>query len=312
MWIFHDSRPGHLSQLEGLVNRLAFHVNCETRWFDVNKQKLTLLNFFYAPKYLKNITKPELIIGAGHSTHLSVLIAGFKFKAFTTIIMKPSLPIWLFDAIICPKHDGLKDTKRTLTTFGPMNKIDIQEKNLAKNKTIKLMLIGGDSKHYHFDSAQIIEQIKQICFEQARDQWILSNSPRTPQDMNNLLKQLDLPNLSFHDYQQNDIGKLQDILPKTQFTWVTPDSMSMIFEALTADSQVGLFNCKPKNTKRIVTQVKRLIDESHVVDFEHKGNAHGIKTEIPWEADRAALWLLNRFDPDFTSLRADTNNHDNA
>lgn len=295
IWIFHDARPGHLSQLGGLANRLAFHVNCEIRWFNVNQHKLSFQNIAYLPSDFKHEAKPNLVIGAGHSTHLSVLIAGFKLKAFTSVIMKPSLPSCFFDAIICPKHDQLSDSKKVLSTFGPINKIDKdQADNTIQNKTINLILLGGVSKHYHFDASNIIEQIKNICSENPSQRWLLSNSPRTPEAMNELLNKLDLINLNFHDYKQGTIGSIHETLLKTKFTWVTPDSMSMIFEALTARSQVGLLDCKPKKITRIVKQVDSLIDHSYVIPFKHRAVITPQKRDLPWEADRAALWLLHQ------------------
>tara|TARA_R110002167_G_scaffold100989_15_gene263450 strand:+ start:1131 stop:2117 length:987 start_codon:yes stop_codon:yes gene_type:complete len=296
IWIFHDARPGHLSQLEGLASRLSRHIDCEIDWIDVNQHKLSLKNAFYLPQHFKTKVKPNLVIGAGHSTHLSVLIAGFLFKAFTSIIMKPSLPVSLFDSVICPKHDQLNDSKKVLTTFGPINRIDkSQLDNSDQNITVNLILIGGLSKHYHFDDSHIIEQIKTICTENPNKQWLLSNSPRTPQTMNKLLNKLELPNISIHDYKQDTMSSIQEVLLKTKFTWVTPDSMSMIFEALTAGSQVGLIDCKPKKVTRIVKQVDSLIDQGYVIPFNRRTVTTAQKNDLPWEADRAALWLLHQF-----------------
>lgn len=311
IWIFHDARPGHLSQLEGLANRLAFHMNCEIHCFNVNQHKLSLQNIAYLPSDFKHKAKPNLVIGAGHSTHLSVLIAGFKFKAFTSIIMKPSLPTCFFDTIICPKHDQLNDSPKVLSTFGPINKINKDHaNNTAQNKTINLILIGGLSKHYHFDASNIAEQIKLICTASPTEQWLLSNSPRTPEAMNERLKKLDLANLSFHDYKQGTMGSIQETLLKTKFTWVTPDSMSMIFEALTAGSQVGLIDCKPKKMTRIVKQVVNLIDEGYVISFNQKANTAAPINHLPWEADRAALWLLHQLQTRHLAKKDESNAHD--
>ena len=300
IWVFHDARPGHLSQLEGLVKRLAFHANCEIHWFDITQHKLSVKHLFFLASFLKNRAKPDLILGAGHRTHLSVLIAGFKFKTFTSLIMKPSLPICLFDAIICPQHDAPGNSKKILNTFGPINKIDKPQSNSSsQTRTIHLILIGGLSKHYHLDVDHIIQQIQELCLESPDKQWLLSNSPRTPQAMNTALNTLNLPNLSIHDYKQGSMGSIQEILLKTKFTWITPDSMSMIFEALSADSQVGLIHCVPKNNKRIVRQVNSLADEGYVISFNDRSiKDRSIKTaqhhELAWEADRSALWLLDR------------------
>lgn len=295
IWVFHDARPGHLSQLEGFVQRLSFYVDIEIHWFDIAQNKLSFQHLSFLPDFLNEKNPPDLVLGAGHSTHQSVLIAGFLFKTFTTIIMKPSLPSFFFNAVICPKHDKLNDSKRVLSTFGPINKIDkTQLDSAVQDKTINLILIGGLSKHYHFDIAHIIEQIKTICFEHPSEHWLLSNSPRTPLDMNEALTDLNLTNLTVYDYKYGALDSIQNILLKTKFTWVTPDSMSMIFEALTAEASVGLINCKPKADTRIVKQITHLIEHGYVTTFEQRLIAAPLKHTISWEADRAALWLLQK------------------
>jgi hypothetical protein len=295
IWIFHDARAGHLSQLQGLSMRLQSHQNCKIKWFDIHQQGLGLSQLFSMRASLTQLDKPDLILGAGHRTHLSVLIAGFKFKAFTSIIMKPSLPICLFNSVICPQHDMLKDSKKVFTTFGPINKIDkTKRSDSPKDRTKNLILLGGSSKHFQFESDRLIRQIIEICKENSNQQWILSNSPRTPPATNLALEQLELPNLTIYDYQNSRLGSLQDLLLETKFTWITPDSMSMIFEALTAGVKVGLFECKPKKPTRITKQVKQLIDEAYVIDFaRHMQNMPEPVKETPWEADRAATWLLS-------------------
>jgi hypothetical protein len=221
------------------------------------------------------------------------------------------LPICFFDAIICPKHDQLNDSTKVLSTFGPINKIN---KDLANDttqaKTINLILIGGLSKHYHFDVSNIAEQIKSICTENPTEQWLLSNSPRTPLTMIDTLNKLNLDNLSIHDYKQNTMGSIQETLLKTKFTWVTPDSMSMIFEALTARSQVGLLDCKPKKITRIVKQVDNLIDQGYVISFKQRAVTEAQKNDFLWEADRAALWLLDQIKTRYFAKKDESKTHD--
>ena len=292
VWIFHDARPGHLSQLEGLAKRLTCHTLCDIRWFDVNQTKLNFQHLLFVPKFLRKHTKPDLIIGAGHSTHLSIMIAGFRFKAFTSIIMKPSLPLRFFNAVICPKHDGLTDSPHVFTTFGPINNVDRSNLIKPSEKSLNLIVLGGVSKHFHFDEHQILAQIKITCSSNPSTQWIVCNSARTPQSTNKALTELSFPNLTFYHYQSNKMGPLQEMLLHTRYTLMTPDSMSMIFEALSAGSKVELIQCKPKNNNRIVKQIEQLIEEGFVIYSKNNTNIKPEIKNIPWEADRAAIWLL--------------------
>tara|TARA_R110001592_G_scaffold89971_5_gene264676 strand:- start:1803 stop:2798 length:996 start_codon:yes stop_codon:yes gene_type:complete len=306
IWIFHDAKPGHLSQLEGLVNRLSFHTACDTQWFDITKNKLNIQNLFFIPEFLKNQTTPDLIIGAGHSTHLSVLIAGIKLTAFTSLIMKPSLPSSFFDAVICPKHDGLKDSIKILNTTGTINKIIPESTTTESSKKNKhIILIGGPSKHFVFDEAQLISSIQKVCQNDTNKIWHLSDSPRTPKNFIATLKKLSIPNLKLYSFTDASFGKLNDVLNQSAFTWVTPDSMSMLYESLTSGTITAVFDMTPSKIRkpsRIVRQVQQLISEGSVINFqswqESNGKTASMKFTPPsltlWEADRAALWLLQR------------------
>ena len=88
------------------------------------------------------------------------------------------------------------------------------------------------------------------------------------------------------------MGPLQEMLLHTRYTLMTPDSMSMIFEALSAGSKVELIQCKPKNNNRIVKQIEQLIEEGFVIYSKNNTNIKPEIKNIPWEADRAAIWLL--------------------
>lgn len=294
IWVFHDARPGHLNQIKGLVSRMLAHEKCESHWFNVSQHKLKLRNVFHLPDFYKEYPKPDLVLGAGHKTHSSVLISGFIYKAFTSIIMKPSLPHYFFNAIICPEHDGLVDNKRILSTFGPINNIAHSNIDTSPDeRRLNLILLGGTSKHFHFDRTDILQQVKDICEQSPTEQWTLSNSPRTPDETNEALHQLKLPNLSIQDYRDEHTISLQEALPNARFTWVTPDSMSMVFEALTGGGRVGLLLSKPKQSNRITTQIRTLIDEGYVCVHNTQNSLPSAPQSIPWEADRAALWLLN-------------------
>jgi mitochondrial fission protein ELM1 len=247
IWFFHDQRPGHLKQLQGLASRLQAHARVDIIWLDIAKYRLSIRHLFKPTKALNKLPKPNIVIGAGHQTHFSVLLAAYHFKAFSTLIMKPSLPLGWFDAIICPEHDQVAASANILRTFGPLNSVTppISSEQI-KERTDHLILIGGPSKHYQFESEALLVQIQQLCQENSENQWILSNSPRTPADFLTQVKALNLPNLAIHDYAQSSLTPLDSLLIQSKIVWLTPDSMSMIFEALTAGARVGLFDGTPQ------------------------------------------------------------------
>lgn len=300
IWIFHDGRPGHLSQLEGLANRISSKRACEVHWLDVSRYRISLLSLCKLKNMLKHRSKPDLILGAGHRTHWSVFFAGTLLDRFTCLVMKPSLPTQFFKAIICPKHDNLPDSEHVFTTEGPINKIN---PNVAVKPTsdrqLHLMLIGGESKHFMFDGDDILRQIKLLCQAFPERNWLIFNSPRTPADMTKALHQLSCENATFRNYKDKDSGKLSELLLETRSCWITPDSMSMIFEALSAKATVGLFNCSPASTRkqtRVSKQVQILLNNQTVLSFNDRLQVDQFNSKtLKWQADEAASWLLNAY-----------------
>ena len=302
IWFFHDHRPGHLKQLQGLAMRLQAHAHIEAIWLDIAEYRLGFRHMLSLPEALKTLPKPDMIVGAGHQTHISVLLAAYHLKAFSALIMKPSLPLRWFDAIICPEHDQVPASANILSTVGPLNSVTPPsqiEQQRARNE--HLILIGGPSKHFRFNDATLLTQIQQLCQETPEVHWTLSNSPRTPKDFLPQIALLKLPNLSIHDYTQDLPAPLDHLLTQSRFAWLTADSMSMIFEALTAGTRAGLFEHTAqagKQRSRIVKQVQALQGRRKVLAFPERSDMFD-KTENQaeplWETDRAARWLLERY-----------------
>jgi len=282
--------------------RLQTHAHIEAIWLDIAEYRLGFRHMLSIPEALKTLPKPDMIVGAGHQTHVSVLLAAHHFKAFSALIMKPSLPLSWFDAIICPEHDQVTASANILSTVGPLNSATppSQTEHLrARNE--HLILIGGPSKHFRFDEVALLTQIQQLCQETPEIHWTLSNSPRTPKHFLPQLRSLKLLNLTIHDYTQDLPAPLEHLLIRSRFVWLTADSMSMIFEALTAGARAGLFESTArtgKHNSRIVKQVQSLRDRRKVLAFFER-SAMFDKTENQaeqlWETDRAAHWLLERY-----------------
>src|SRR6185437_1855887 len=58
------------------------------------------------PSQIENQPAPDLIVGVGHSTHLSLILLKKCFPhAKSIVLMRPTLPISWFDFAIVPAHD---------------------------------------------------------------------------------------------------------------------------------------------------------------------------------------------------------------
>lgn len=106
-------------------------------------------------------TPPDLIIGAGHSTHIPVWLMGRRYRqAKTLIVMKPSLPLSWFDFVMMPEHDAKGSlSNHVLLTQGVMNRF-VNEQRHQANKV--LILLGGTNQRYAFDSQKMLADIQTL------------------------------------------------------------------------------------------------------------------------------------------------------
>lgn len=228
---------------------------------------------------------PDLIIAAGHRTHWRALYLKRRLKAPVCVLMKPTLPRWLFDFCIVPKHDGWRDSQRVFTTFGALNRVRPLEKTLNSG----LILLGGPARHAQWDSQAIAEQVRAIVAEDNQRHWTIADSRRTPED---LLAQFEDLNVSRMPWQSCPNGWLVQALGEAARVWVTPDSVSMVYEALSGGCEVGLLDLPMRHT-RVARGMKDLIAARRVMTFAERHQPWPVPNVLR-EADRAAQWLLER------------------
>ena len=173
VWFIHDQRPGHINQLKGLAKRLKVHSEAKNTqvidsWFDAKAVSFSWKELLLKKSNDPHQIKPDIVIAAGHSTHKLLLQAAHVHQAFSVVLMKPSLPLFLFNAIICPQHDHIKRkaNDHIFESSGALNNITPPELSLTKTtektcyKTKHLMLMGGPSKHFMWNENSLINEIK--------------------------------------------------------------------------------------------------------------------------------------------------------
>jgi mitochondrial fission protein ELM1 len=283
--VVSDAKPGHLNQSLGLAEALqrqrpGLSVR-EIPAFSRGRALSTLL----AGDRRDDIA---LLIGAGHGTHLSLLALRRVARCPSIVLMRPSLPGILFDLRIEPRHDGGRESERCWLSDGPLNRMQPS----AGVRAGGMMLIGGPSPHYAWDAASLLRQIEHLC--DGSRHWQLSGSRRTPQGFLEALRDRQLPGLELHDAASLPPGWLAGQLPQMQSCWVTPDSASMVYEALTAGCAVGLFDLPAQSGSRVAGAVSALIDRNLLTPFS--GFSRGSELKLPptpfAEADRCAKRIL--------------------
>lgn len=290
IWRFTDGKPGHENQTSGLIQALSDHR--EVSVFDI--QPVPVL------QALKQIIKksfpcqgrlpPTFITGAGHATHLSVLAARRAAGGQTVVMMKPSLPVWLFDYCIVPEHDGLKSGKHVINTLGVLNRV----RPSAQLDTGRgLILIGGPSNHYDWHDEAMLDRIRLIATSDEK-QWLLTTSRRTPDSFVEKLKSLSFTNLEVYPSSETDANWLPQQLQLAGTVWISEDSVSMVYEALTAGSACGILPVQRKQQSRVSAGIDKLIEDRWLVSFDDwmiKGKMK-VRGDVINESKRVAERLL--------------------
>ncbi len=288
--VIADDKAGHQNQSLGLAQAVE-------RYCPINLTQVPPLPPLEAGKCLlqkqipdqwQGTPHPDLIISTGSGTHLSLLAAGQIYRgSFTTLLCTSALPSSLFDLNPVPEHDNHRPGKNIVFTKGVLNKV------IPGNRAEPdhgLILVGGESKHYRWNNRKLIDQIAEVVGQKTDTRWHLTNSRRTPERFNSLLRK-QLPELTFHPWQETPPGWLPEQLARAGTIWVTPDSVSMVYESLTSGNRVYLFNLRSRGT-RVARGIQALKGQQAGYLKDKLIVEPSVTTRL-WEADRVAKILLN-------------------
>lgn len=237
---------------------------------------------------------PDLIMGAGNRTHLAMLAAKRAYSGKTIVLMKPTLPMGMFDLCLIPKHDSESQRTNILLTDGVLNPM---QPATEADPNLGLFLIGGPSAHYRWDTQKILGQVVTLVQEKPNIHWTLTTSRRTPSECTKRLVSLEYPNLKVIPAEDTPKGWVSKKLSVCKTAWVSEDSVSMVYEALTAGAFTGLLSVpKNKESSRVQRSVELLLEQSRVVDFKERTRLHKLKGLQPLaEADRCADYIISKF-----------------
>jgi len=298
--ILTDGKPGHENQSIGLAEALRRRTGAQIElvWLDV--QKPFWVRMRQARALAAGKLRPQLLIAAGHNTHLPLLAASWRFGARSVVIMKSSLPVGCFDLCLLPSHDvkpGKAAGRRVIVTQGALNRIP--EDAPAKSNH-GLILVGGPSKHHDWDEAPLLKAIAEIVSGNRGLRWTLTDSRRTPAGFLDQLAALELPSLTLVSNTETPRGWLPQQLLGAQQAWVTEDSISMIYEAITAGARTGLLPLPAKAPQgRIARSVDHVVEAGYATRFA-RWRETGVLATAPGalhEAARCADEIIARFFP---------------
>lgn len=306
IYIISDEKKGHLSQTRGLAGALIERAMQKAPNGNHSVHEISIVgkNWFsrlcYKGKDL-DFPRPNLILCAGHSTHLAAISLSRHLRCPRIVCMKPSLPLGMFDLCVVPRHDipeGKQAPDNVFLTNGAINTIkpcpDTEKKDT-------LILIGGPSKEFDWDAETIINQLSTIV-RHSTNNIILTTSRRTPKDFVQDVYTT-CPSIRVEPVDQTGPTWVQDHLACAREVWVTQDSVSMVYEALSSGAPVGVIEMKRKRTKNPdkISRVSRGLDmltaDGEVCTFTAWAKEHKLPQThtILNEAGRAADYVLTKF-----------------
>lgn len=306
IYIISDEKKGHLSQTRGLAAALLKTAQEQTPAAAHSVHEVSIVGktwfsrLFYKGKDL-DLPKPDLILCAGHSTHLAAISIARYQKCPAIVCMKPSLPLSMFDLCVLPRHDipeGKDPEANVFLTNGAINNITPQPQ-AEKKET--LILIGGPSKEFDWDAETVLNQLSTIV-RHSTNNIVLTTSRRTPKDFVQDVTAA-CPSIRVDPVETTGPNWVADHLAAAKEVWVTQDSVSMVFESLSSGAPVGLIEMKRKRSKkegkisRVSRGLNMLAEDGDVSTFTEWAKTHTLPQPNKTfnEAGRAAAYILERF-----------------
>jgi hypothetical protein len=307
---FFDGRPGHEKQTRGILNELnrlvdlkVVEVRVKPKGLPGSIAELAGLLATRAAKRPKAHQGIDLLIGTGSPTHVPMLknkkIAGIPA---VTCMTPASYLRPCFDLCFVPLHDGVRDGGNIVTTIGPPNcSRPVGDKDPSRG----LIVVGGiDKKSHRWCSAETVGQVREIADRRQDIHWTVGSSPRTPGDTVEMLTAAARAsaNIEFIRFEATSPGWIEQQYARSQHVWVTADSMSMVYEALSAGCKVGLL---PVEWLSSANKFKRSADylTAHGLAVVYSAwlsgqQAAGSENDEPLhEARRCAAEIVKRWPP---------------
>lgn len=292
-WFITDGRPGHLNQLRGLAERLQAHCSCSIAWLDISAAPMRKTGLNGLCEQFATKAPPHWVVAAGSRCHLPLLWAAKVSGARSLVLMKPSLPRVLFDAAVIPEHDAPKPSPRVLVTQGVLNVM--QPVCQGREPDRGVIVLGGINKHFEWCNQALLSQLLDIATRRPEMQWWVSDSPRTPPGLLADLAAQGLQNVHVLPYSECPAGWLKQQLESASQAWVSRDSVSMVYESITAAVPTGLLALPTLRDSRVTRSMDNVLKAGLATAYEKwSGEALPPPAKQLWEADRAAKWLLNR------------------
>jgi uncharacterized protein len=296
VWRFCDGKAGHERQTAGLLKAFSAQRTVEVRDIDVRELRSPIVAFLRRKSPLIDVhASPSLLVGAGRACQWPMLAAQRAHGGHTVYCMKPGLPVRCFDWCLIPHHDGAEKSSRVEPTLGVLNDI---VPTPAPLRDRRLILIGGPSRHHHWDEDDLLKQVASLVFGRRDEEIIISDSRRTPVSTSEKLRSFARLGVTVASHHATSGEWLAETLAQVTTVWVSADSVSMLFEVLTAGRALGVLSVPARRADRITRIADDLIAQGLAVSFEGWVGGAGLQVPAPLaEATRCAQLMATRWFP---------------
>ncbi len=305
---FMDGRPGHEKQTKGVLGALKILTDIQVRHEAVKEQgaiaQLKRWFGFAGTRILPGRSgrgDVDIIIGTGSRIHIPMIFHQRRHGGRLVTCMTPDRMVRsCFDLCLVPQHDASAKRANVFITVGPPVPVTDLD---AHDSDRGLILVGGvDHKSHHWDSQCVLNQIQAVVDRQSKIRWTISSSPRTPDDMTRMLEQYagGIDHVAFYSFQHTPKGWVETAYAENKMVWVTADSISMVYEALSAGCQVGILPVQWKNRKNKFQRSIDFLNEAQlIVTYDQWLEGQRSSSRAPLnEAKRCAEEILRRWWPE--------------
>lgn len=296
IWLLGDGKAGHENQSHGLAKAISRRVPTSLHCIGLGGHSTVLRRVKKSLDVAATLPLPDLILGAGHATHLPMIGLARRTGAPCIVLMRPSLPTALFDLCLVPDHDlkGKNKPENVIATRGALNRVH-PSADQAREK--RVILLGGPSSTHGWDTPAILEAIGEVTG--TKSGWILTDSRRTPDGVRQAIRER-FPAIQLFPHEDTTKGWLPAQLAAAAEVWVSEDSVSMIYEALSSGAKVGLLPVPRLKAKgRVSRGIDQLVSDGYLTPWSAWREVRKLSTDAPMlrEADRCAGLILERWFP---------------
>ncbi len=301
--IVSDGKKGHLSQTRGLAKALVQQAQkaAPDTVHSVRELDVSSLSLMDKLCYKgEDADQPDLVLCAGHGTHPAALHLAHCKRCPCIVCMKPSLPTSWFDLCVIPRHDypeGRSVPQNVLLTQGALNSI---VPHPGATRCGSLILVGGPSKDFGWDEDQLLTHLATLA-RYNEGQITLTTSRRTPGDFAHAVH-VACPSIRVVPVEETGEDWVPTQLATAENVWVTQDSVSMVYEALSSGAPVGVLEMPvhPKRVGKAPGRVSRglaqLVEEERVTTFTQWLKTRTLRSCPPLqETLRVADFILAKF-----------------